>query len=214
MFIAFEGIDGSGKSTQAELFKEYMEKNGRKVYLTREPSDLGIGKLIRRYLAGELKADNRVIAALFVADRLEHILDEKDGLQKKQSEGYDIITDRYYFSSYAYQSVDMPMDWIINANSVAAELMKPDLTVFIDISPEQAMERINANREGTELFENTERLRATREKYFEAFEKLSDKERVVVIDGNADAETVHERIVSAVEACASARPNENFVFVQ
>jgi len=199
MFIALEGIDGSGKSTQIAMLREYMEKRGRRVYETREPSDLRTGRTIRQYLTGELRADNRVIAALFVADRLEHILDGEEGLLKKKNDGYDIITDRYYFSSYAYQSVDMPMDWIISANSVAAELMKPDVTIFIDIMPEEAMSRISANREGTELFETTDRLRATRDKYFEAFRKLKESESVEIIDGSGDAETVHKLIVKTVE---------------
>lgn len=200
MFIALEGIDGSGKSTQLTMLKDYLENFGRKVYMTREPSDLSIGKTIRRYLIGELKADNRVIAALFVADRLEHILDENEGLLKQKAEGFDIVSDRYYFSSYAYQSVDMPMDWIINANSVAAELLKPDIVIFIDITPESAMERINVNREETELFETKERLTETRNKYFEAFDKLKDSENVVIIDGNGTPDEVHERIIEVLNA--------------
>lgn len=199
MFIALEGIDGSGKSTQIEMLADYLKNQGRDVYLTREPSDLNIGKTIRKYLTGELKTDNRVIAALFVADRLEHILDDKEGLLKIEADGRDIITDRYYFSSYAYQSVDMPMDWIINANSEAAKLLKPDATIFIDITPEQAMERINTNREETELFENAERLKATRDKYFEAFDKLKKSENVIIVDGSGTPEEVHSRIVEAVK---------------
>lgn len=200
MFIALEGIDGSGKSTQLTMLKDYLKKTGKKVYLTREPSDLRTGRTIRRYLTGELKADNRVIAALFVADRLEHILDENEGLLKQKAEGFDIVSDRYYFSSYAYQSVDMPMDWIINANSVAAELLKPDIVIFIDITPESAMERININREETELFETKERLTETRNKYFEAFDKLKDSENVVIIDGNGTPDEVHERIIEVLNA--------------
>ncbi len=199
MFIAIEGIDGSGKGTQIELLKNYINSKGKDVYMTREPSDLSIGKTIRRYLTGELTADNRVIAALFVADRLEHILDSKNGLLAKLNAGENVICDRYYFSSYAYQSVDMPMDWIINANSVAAELLKPDATIFIDVLPEKAMERINTNRESTELFENVDRLRATRENYFTAFEKLKDSENIIIIDGHGTPEEVHERIVNAIE---------------
>lgn len=199
MFIAFEGIDGSGKSTQLEMLKAHLEAQGRRLHVTREPSDLSIGKTIRRYLTGELRADNRVIAALFVADRLEHILDESEGLLAKQNAGFDIICDRYYFSSYAYQSVDMPMDWIINANTVAAELLKPDVTIFIDVTPEAAMDRINANREGTELFENVDRLRETRNNYFKAFDKLRESEKVIIIDGHGSAEEVHRAVVEVIE---------------
>ena len=199
MFIAFEGIDGSGKSTQLEMLKMYLEAQGRNIFVTREPSDLYIGKTIRRYLTGELKADNRVIAALFVADRLEHILDKENGLLAVLDSGKDIICDRYYFSSYAYQSVDMPMDWIIDANSVATELLKPDATIFIDVTPEAAMDRINTNRESTELFENVDRLRATRDNYFKAFDKLRDRENIIIIDGHADAEEVHKKVIENIK---------------
>ena len=198
LFIAFEGIDGSGKSTQIDLIGEYLKKMGRDVFVTCEPSDFRVGKMIREYLRGEIKGDNRVIAALFVADRLEHILDENKGMLKKRNEGAVVLTDRYYFSSYAYQSVDMPMEWIINANSEAAKLMRPDVTIFLDISPEVAMERIRKGREETELFENKERLKATRENYFEAFERLKNSEKVEIVNADRPAEEIHKDIKKIV----------------
>lgn len=200
LFIAFEGIDGSGKSTQIDLLGKYLKKMGRDVFVTCEPSDFRVGKMIREYLRGEIKGDNRVIAALFVADRLEHILDENNGMLKKRNEGAVVLTDRYYFSSYAYQSVDMPMEWIINANSEAAKLMRPDVTIFLDISPEAAMDRIRNGREETELFENKERLRATRMKYFEAFERMKDSERVEIVDAQRSVEEIHNDIKNIVKS--------------
>lgn len=198
LFIAFEGIDGSGKSTQIDLLGKYLKKMGRDVFVTCEPSDFRVGKMIREYLRGEIKGDNRVIAALFVADRLEHILDENNGMLKKRNEGAVVLTDRYYFSSYAYQSVDMPMEWIINANLPAAELMRPDVTIFLDISPEAAMDRIRNGREETELFENKERLKATRENYFEAFERLKNSEKVEIVNADRPAEEIHKDIKKIV----------------
>ena len=200
LFIAFEGIDGSGKSTQIDLLGKYLREMGKEVFVTCEPSDFRVGKMIREYLRGEIKGDNRVIAALFVADRLEHILDENNGMLKKRNEGAVVLTDRYYFSSYAYQSVDMPMEWIINANSEAAKLMRPDATIFLDISPEAAMERIRKGREETELFENKERLRATREKYFEAFERLKNSEKVEIVNADRPAEEIHNDIKNIVKS--------------
>lgn len=198
LLIAFEGIDGSGKSTQIDLLGKYLKKMGRDVFVTCEPSDFRVGKMIREYLRGEIKGDNRVIAALFVADRLEHILDENNGMLKKRNEGAVVLTDRYYFSSYAYQSVDMPMEWIINANSEAAKLMRPDVTIFLDISPEAAMDRIRNGREETELFENKERLKATRENYFEAFERLKNSEKVEIVNADRPAEEIHKDIKKIV----------------
>lgn len=197
-FIVFEGIDGSGKSTQIDLLAQRLTQLGHHIYTTREPSDGTVGKMIRQILGGDIKMDNRAIAPLFVSDRLDHLLNEENGLCKLVEVGETVLCDRYYFSSYAYHSVDMAMDWVIGANSIAAQLLRPTATIFIDITPEIAMERITAGREGTELFETHERLTQTREKYFEAFQKLSDSERVIIVDGNQSIEALAEEIWNQV----------------
>lgn len=196
--IALEGIDGCGKSTQIRLLAERLAAEGIPCSTTREPTDSPFGRLLRQVLAGEVESDPRVIAPLFVADRLDHLLHPKHGLAKRVESGEVILTDRYYFSSYAYQSVDLPMEWVITANEPCSEILRPMLTVFLDVSPEEAMKRIRANREGTELFENTRRLADTRAKFFEAFARLADKEKYVVIDGTGSQEEVAERIFEKV----------------
>ena len=120
-FIAFEGIDGCGKSTQVKLLSEQLSRQGHKVYITCEPTDSAIGKIIRSIFKHEMEADHRTIAGLFVADRLHHLLNKTDGILKKLSEGYTVITDRYYFSSYAYHGAHIDMDWVIEANRLSAE---------------------------------------------------------------------------------------------
>ncbi|MFI5196773.1 MAG: dTMP kinase, partial [Chitinophagales bacterium] len=112
LFIALEGTDGSGKSSQVKLLAEKLENAGHKVYATFEPTDGVIGSMVRNILRGGIKADNRTIAALFLADRLDHLLNETNGIVKKLGEGYTVITDRYYFSSYAYHGTHMDMDWV------------------------------------------------------------------------------------------------------
>lgn len=121
-FIAFEGIDGSGKSTQIRLLSERMKAEGICCYTTMEPTDSPIGSLIHQIMTGRIKTDNKVIAALFAADRLDHLLNDVDGIVHKINEGITVLTDRYYFSSYAYHSVDMPMDWVIKANEQSSNL--------------------------------------------------------------------------------------------
>lgn len=190
VFIALEGIDGSGKSTQAALLKELFEKAGHKIHLTCEPTDSPIGLLIRKIFKHELEADHRTIAALFVADRLDHILNQNDGILKKLEQGYTVISDRYYFSSYAYQGTHAPLDWVISANSLSAELLKPDLNVFIDISPEESMNRIKKGRETIELYESVKNLRKVRDKYYEVFERMKSTEKIFITDGNRTPETV------------------------
>src|SRR5690242_17353938 len=112
-FIALEGIDGSGKTTQAKLLVEKLQNQAHKVYGTREPTDNPIGTLIRSVFKGKLEADHKTIAALYLADRLEHLLNKEDGVLKKMEEGYTVVTDRYYFSSYAYHGTHMSLDWVI-----------------------------------------------------------------------------------------------------
>ena len=129
LFIAFEGIDGSGKSTQVKLLTDSLKKAGHKVYSTFEPTDSPIGSVIRNIFKHRIEADHRVIAGLFVADRLDHLLNKTDGILKKLEEGYTVITDRYYFSSYAYHGTHMSLDWVIEANSLSADLLRPDLNI-------------------------------------------------------------------------------------
>lgn len=198
-FIAFEGIDGSGKSTQIQLLSERLRKMDIYCYTTMEPTDSPIGSVIHQIMTGRIKTDNKVIAGLFVADRLDHLLNDVNGILAKILEGTTVITDRYYFSSYAYHSVDMPMEWVIQANAQSKEILQPTLTIFIDVSPDTAIERIAKNRFHQELFEKKSRLVKVREKYLEAFDRLKEEENYIIIDGNRSQEDIAEDVWKAVE---------------
>ena len=199
IFIAFEGIDGSGKSTQIQLLAERLQKEGILCYQTCEPSTGPIGSMTRQILTGRLKTDNRVIAAMFAADRLDHLLNDVNGIVDKVNNGVTVITDRYYFSSYAYHSVDVPMDWVIKTNEQSSQILRPDVNIFIDIDADTAMERINKNRFHTELFEKKSRLEKVRENYLKSFELLKDEENVVIIDGTQTVEEIAEQIWEKVK---------------
>ena len=199
IFIAFEGIDGSGKSTQIQLLKDRIMQKGIRCYQTCEPSAGPIGSMTRQILTGRMKADSRVIATMFAADRLDHLLNEVDGIAAKVNGGITVLTDRYYFSSYAYHSVDVPMDWVIKTNEESAKVLRPDLTIFIDIDADTAMERITKNRFHTELFEKKSRLEKVRDNYFKAFELLKEEENIIVIDGKKTPEEISKEIWMTVE---------------
>lgn len=190
LFIAFEGIDGSGKSTQVKLLTDRFKEAGHNVYCTFEPTDSPIGSVIRNIFNRRIEADHRVIAGLFVADRLDHLLNKTNGILKKLEDGYTVITDRYYFSSYAYQGVHMPLDWVIEANSLSAELLRPDLNIYIDISPDISMERLTNGRSSIELYETKGNLKNVREKYLEAIELLKSKENFFITDGNRKVDSI------------------------
>ena len=196
-FIAVEGLDGSGKSTQAKLLSEYLEKQNIENVLNFEPTASPIGKQIRQILSGREKVDSRTMALLFAADRIEHVTGE-NGILQNLEKGISVISDRYYFSSYAYQMVSMPLDWVIEINAVARSLARPDAHIFIDVSPETCLERIAKNREGTDIFENKKYLTQTRENFLKIIEKTSKEENVIVIDGNADLETVYSRVIKEI----------------
>jgi dTMP kinase len=194
LFIAFEGIDGSGKSTQIKLLSEKLKENGHKVYTTFEPTDSLIGAMIRNIFNGRFAADDKTIAGLFVADRLDHLLNETNGILKKLKDGYTVITDRYYFSSYAYHGVHVPVDWVIQANSLSAQLLRPDVNIYIDILPEVSMERLNGGRSSMDLYETLDNLTKVRNLYLDVIERLKNEEKTVIIDGNRTAEIISSDI--------------------
>lgn len=197
-FFALEGIDGSGKSTQLQLLARRLEAAGVPCLTTCEPTAGPIGKLLRQVLTGQVICDSRVVAPLFAADRLDHLLNKETGLCQAVDRGMVVLSDRYYFSSYAYQSVDLPLEWVIEANRPCANLLRPTATLFIDVSPELALERIARNRASAELFETKDRLTRTRAQYFKAFALERDRERVVIIPGDRDIEAVAGDIWEAI----------------
>ncbi len=193
-FIVFEGIDGSGKSTQMKLLAKKLEEKGIKTRLTLEPTYGLVGDTLHRILSGKIKADPKVTAALFVADRLDHLTNQEDGVLKSLDAGETVICDRYYFSSYAYQSTEVPSEWVIDANKLCAQTLRPDVTLFIDISPQVAMERILSNRESIEIYETEEKLTKVRDAYFAAFEKMKTSENVKIINGERTVDEIAEDI--------------------
>ncbi len=198
-FIAVEGIDGSGKSTQAKMLRERLESLGAKAVFNFEPTDRRIGRLIREILAGSEKADPRTVALLFAADRLEHVTD-KDGILQNLSGGISVISDRYYFSSYAYQMLDMPLSWVMEINKWAKEMARPDIYLFIDVPIETCLKRIYKDRQTTsDIFENEQSLRRARNNFLEIIEKTRDSENIVVVDGSGSLEEVADRVFEAVK---------------
>ena len=196
-FIVFEGIDGSGKSSHAVLLKERLEKEGYRVFLTQEPSDGEAGKLLRRCLTGQSDLPEQAIAGLFMTDRIDHVLNPETGLLKHLQTGEIVLCDRYYFSSFAYNGMYAPMEWVIEINRIAREHLRPDLTLFLDIRPETFLSRTEG-RGATERYEKVEVLKKVRENYFKAFDLLPD-EKVAVVDNTRSLEEASEEVYQVVK---------------
>jgi len=198
-FIVFEGIDGSGKSTQIKKISKHLKDLDYGVHSTFEPTDGPIGSLIRQMLSGRLATDQRTIASLFAADRTDHLVNKENGIRQKKDQGEIVLCDRYYFSSYAYHAQYIDMEWVIHVNSLNAEILRPDVTIFIDVDPKVCFERIKSSRSEFEMYEKIDIMEKVRTNYFKAFDTLKDFEKVAIIDGNSTMEIVEKAILNEVK---------------
>lgn len=198
IFIVLEGLDGCGKSTQAALIAEYYAARGNAVEHTREPqNERPTGKLLRSILSAEESCDARVTAALFAADRLDHIL-HSGGIADSLNDGKIVICDRYYLSNFAYNAIECDLDWVVALNSEAMKICRPDLHIFVDVPPEVSLERISG-RGSYEIYEKLDRLRLVRRNYIRAIDRLKDTEKIVTVDGTKSREGVFRDIIREID---------------
>lgn len=198
-FIVLEGLDGCGKSTQIQRLADTLKARGEKVYITAEPTDFETGNYLRRILAESQDKNMYLQAALFLADRLEHITHPEFGIRRYLNDGYTVICDRYYYSSFAYQGTASDMDWVMEMNLRCKEMLTPDLCIFLDVNPGTCKERIDRVREKPELYEKSVALmQEIRQNFLCVLEKLKDSQRIAVIDANMGLDEVEKEILHYV----------------
>jgi len=185
-FICIEGLDGSGKTTQAKLLAKKLQKSHNAVY-TAEPSHGKIGTFIRNsYLYGEKRLSSVIEALLFAAERIEHVETE---VLPALHQGKLVISDRYIYSSLAYQgAAGLSLEWIEKINEHA---LRPDLAVFIDVDPKTAIHRLKPNKS---LMENMETQRKVRKIYLKFVEKGS----LTRINGDQPKNAVAQELYAVV----------------
>ena len=193
-FIVFEGIDGSGKTTQAKALAEYLEARGHRVHLTAEPTSLPTGKLLREALGGKIKKSECEMALMFVEDRIAHNKDAAEGIDALLDAGVTVICDRYYYSTLAYQGQSTDYAWVKEMNLSCPEIRTPDVCFFLDLTPAQSMARINRGRLTQEIYENEEKLESVRQSFYRVFEELKG-ERIEIIDAYRSVEEIHGEIL-------------------
>ena len=196
LFIAIEGLDGSGGTTQSRLLTRWLEENGHQVLLTKEPTAEPIGRLISKILGDpHSPIQDQVLPYLFVADRKDHI---SRIIQPKLKDGTFVITDRYYHSSLAYQAQAIGFNEVATLN---AEFPSPDCTFFLYLDPEASFERVQLRGLPTERFETLDRLRAIAEAYKTALDYCRNerKEKIIQIDAARSIEEIHEEIVQHLQ---------------
>ncbi|MBE6684497.1 MAG: dTMP kinase [Ruminococcaceae bacterium] len=198
-FIVFEGIDGAGKTTQINLLREELEKLGILCEVTAEPTELPSGKAIRRALAKEVDKTPLEMAEMFTFDRELHNTDAKIGIKKMLAEGKTVICDRYYYSSLAYQGTVLGYDAVAKLNLENPKILKPDMCIFLDLSPEESLKRIGNRGNTVEIYENLEYLTRTRKTFFEVFEHLRKREEnIAIINACGSISEVSSLILAAV----------------
>ena len=186
MFIAFEGLDGSGSTTQAKLLAENFEKKGRAVLLTKEPTNnTPIGKMIREILQHKWSTSAEGLQLLFSADRAEHLENTiKPALENHQI----VISDRYLLSTLAYGGMNVEVAWLKDLNK---KFIQPDLTFLFKLAPEECINRIVNRGTEFELFEKKEKL----EKIWANYEKLSQEyPNIQTIDAAGSIEEIEREI--------------------
>jgi dTMP kinase len=193
LFITFEGIDGSGKSTQAALLHRCLRSSGHETLLTAEPSQGRYGRIIRGLTA---RLSPMAEARLFALDRRDH---SKNVIKPALERGMVVICDRYIHSSLAYQGA-----LNIGAHSIMAlnreSLIEPHMVLLIDIPVETALERIRGRPEGdTTAFEKAENLLRVKRRYDQMDDPIIRR-----VDGSGEITKIHQEILEMVEPRAKA----------
>ena len=204
IFIAFEGGEGTGKSTQSQLLAKWLEQEGETVVLSREPGGTDLGKDLRKILLGHETGviSPRAEALLYAADRAHHVFSViRPGLDR----GDVVITDRYFDSSAAYQGAGR----VLNPSEVArisrwaTESLYPTLTILIDVPAEVGLSRLQS-RDRLEA-EPTEFHERVRQEFLQI--AMMDPERYFVVDGTQSVEEIHTQIIARVAELPALKRN-------
>ena len=195
-FITFEGADGSGKTTQIETIKEYLEKQGHECLLTREPGGSDLGNKIREILLhydGEV--DSLAELLLYMADRAQHV---KKVIIPALKEGKIVLCDRYTDSSVSYQGYARGLDIerIIELNKIATDGLEPDLTIVFDVETEVAMNRVGDVKDRLEQ-EGVGFHKKLRYGYLELAKRFP--ERIKVVNSNLSIDEVFEQVKNLLD---------------
>lgn len=182
----------------AKMMFDEQNLNNSKVHLTFEPTKNPLGIIIRKVLTHELNMSEQTIAAMFLADRLDHVQNEVYGMLKYLEDGYTVICDRYYLSSCAYHVPHVSLNWVLEAHSICTNILRPDITFFIDVSVEESLRRISLSRSSTDLFETKERLQLVRNNYLHAIEITKELDHIVIINGEQAPKAVFADCLNAL----------------
>ncbi|AMD29521.1 hypothetical protein Nps_00065 [Candidatus Nanopusillus acidilobi] len=195
-YIAIEGIDGSGKTTIANLLYNELSKKYNKLILMKEPYDKDLSKKIKEIILKEHEKNldyGYLLALLFTADRSIKNID----LKKYLNDDYIIISDRSIYSSFSYQILyeGIDIEWL---KCISKYIIKPDITFVLDIDPKIAMERINSRGKSITSYENIEFLKKVRENFLK-LKEIFPEDNIIYINGEEKPEDILNKILNIIE---------------
>ena len=198
-FITFEGCDGCGKSTQLKLLSAYLSENNIPHIFTREPGGGKISEAIREILLSgkNMEMTDECEALLYAASRVQHL---SDRVEPALSKGELVVCDRYVDSSLAYQAYarGLGVEFISKINAFALEKYLPDVTIFIDLTPEAAF----ARKKGADADDRLEQAGlAFHKRVYQGYKTLAQNEpdRFICIDGNQTPQAIFNDVVKALK---------------
>lgn len=191
--IVLEGLDGAGTTTQMKIIASFLEKEGRDVFITHEPTDNPIGRVVRSVLQKKIITTPEALALLFSSDRDDHLYNREYGIMKKIEEGNVVITDRYFYSSIAYQGAECDLEFVKSINS---RFPHPSHLIFIDTLPESCMARIEKRGSEKEIFEKLDFLKKVRSNYLRQLEELPPSVKLLRVDGEKSIEEISNIIIA------------------
>ena len=191
-FWVLEGLDGAGTTTQLKNLEKYMQDKKMAVFRTAEPTIYETGRFIRRVLSGEVKVPQSTVAYLFAADRDNHLNNPEYGIRTHLQAGETVISDRYFFSSFAYQSIGFDPDAVMMLNS---RFPYPELVLYVDTPVEDCISRIDSRGTDKEIYEKFDYQTAVHDNYEKLFASLPESCRLIRVDGRLSREEIFEILI-------------------